>query len=577
MKKCLFISALALFFELTAVAQTDTMVSKIPANKNAVLEEFTGVNCQYCPDGHRIAAQIANNNPDRVFVINIHEGEYASRYKTQFGSAIANQFGSHGWPSGVVNRHTFPVSDGSTTTMLDRGSFAQACNIIMNEPSPVNIKAWGTLDYSDRTLDLTVQLYYTASSNTSTNMLNVAILQDNVLGPQINGSVYNPDQMVGSYYNHQHMLRHLITGQWGTTITTTTAGSFVEKHYTYQIPESFGVSGDMVEAVLENLKFIVFVAEGHKEILTATQATITGWNMPPVMLNLKSISERPVTSCGNLASAYLLVENQGSDALQTMKIKYKVGGGSYQTYVWHGNIASGTQDTVHLPEFAINTNVNQTVYASITEANGESVSTFELNTTIQKLAYTCGGWMMLDIKTDQYGSENSFKLFGPNGNVILSGGPFNNASVSHTFEFTPQTVGCYILEVYDEYGDGMNNGYGAGYVKLFDADGNLVFNNNGKIGAMTRFYLNVTSPVGVEEHVLSSGEVKVFPNPASNVLNFDSEESISHVEMFNMQGQMVKCESGDIRAMNIEDANNGIYLLKITTPNGVYTQKVVKQ
>jgi hypothetical protein len=43
-----------------------------------VLEELTGINCQYCPDGHLRAKQIADANPGRVVLVNIHAGGYAT-------------------------------------------------------------------------------------------------------------------------------------------------------------------------------------------------------------------------------------------------------------------------------------------------------------------------------------------------------------------------------------------------------------------------------------------------------------------------------------------------------------------
>jgi hypothetical protein len=37
--------------------------------KNVLIEEFTGVKCPNCPDGHDIVATIQNTNPNRVIAI----------------------------------------------------------------------------------------------------------------------------------------------------------------------------------------------------------------------------------------------------------------------------------------------------------------------------------------------------------------------------------------------------------------------------------------------------------------------------------------------------------------------------
>ena len=82
-----------------------TFVSTTPENKNIILEEFTGISCGYCPDGHKIGQQLHDNNPNDVFLINIHTGSYANPqgpgtdFNTSFGSAISNQSGTCGYPA----------------------------------------------------------------------------------------------------------------------------------------------------------------------------------------------------------------------------------------------------------------------------------------------------------------------------------------------------------------------------------------------------------------------------------------------------------------------------------------------
>jgi len=43
-----------------------TIVSTTAENKNAIVEESTGIHCSYCPDGHAMLNQIVDQNPDDV-------------------------------------------------------------------------------------------------------------------------------------------------------------------------------------------------------------------------------------------------------------------------------------------------------------------------------------------------------------------------------------------------------------------------------------------------------------------------------------------------------------------------------
>ena len=241
-------------------------VSKTPSNKNVIIEEYTGVNCGYCPDGHRIVNELMEANPGRVWGINIHTGQYAVLYSTEWGSALAAQTGLTGYPAGTVNRHVFSGSK----TALNRNLWNSAASQIMAQPAPVNVAARCTINRSTRVLTVDVEAYYTDNSSAEMNYLNVAVLQNNILGRQNGGSTYNPSQMEGSQYRHMHMLRTLLSGQWGDFIRTTTKGSLFTKTYTYTIPAQISD----VDMVLEDLEVIAFVTESHQEILTGCKATV---------------------------------------------------------------------------------------------------------------------------------------------------------------------------------------------------------------------------------------------------------------------------------------------------------------
>ena len=165
MKKIVFLFAVfTALFGLTFVSAqvTDTIVSLAPSNRNVLLEAFTAIGCQHCSDGDRIANELVTANAGRVNVIDIHEGSYASNtYTTQFGTALREQSNLVGYPQGTVNRHLFS----GTATAMGRGEWASKANQILAMTSPVNIAAEGTLDWATRTLNIRVQLYYTANQN----------------------------------------------------------------------------------------------------------------------------------------------------------------------------------------------------------------------------------------------------------------------------------------------------------------------------------------------------------------------------------------------------------------------------
>lgn len=265
MKKSLYLLPVLVLFSFFSLAQN--LVSTEPQNKNVVLEEYTGIHCQYCPDGHRIAQGIANANPGRVVLINIHQGSFAvpsgsePDFRTPFGDALAAQTGLTGYPSGTVNRHVFS----GNTTALNRGSWSASADQIMAMVSPVNVGIESSFNEATRELTVNVELYYTANSAVPSNFINVALLQDSILGPQTGGGM-------GSNYVHMHMLRYLVTGQWGDEVTTTTQGSLVSRTYTYVVPDNY----NNVPCIAEDCHIAVFVAQGHQEVLTGDVVKAVG-------------------------------------------------------------------------------------------------------------------------------------------------------------------------------------------------------------------------------------------------------------------------------------------------------------
>lgn len=563
MKKILSLMIVALLASFTLSAQGDQFVPSTPSNKNVVLEEYTGINCGYCPDGHRIANQIQSDNPGRVFVINVHAGSYAANtYTTQFGTALANQTGLTGYPSGTVNRHVFSGSN----TALGRSSWTSAANTILNTLSPVNIAAQGTLDWTTRQLTLTVQLYYTADEANSTNMLNVAIIQDNVLGSQ-SGASYNPAQQVGNQYRHMHMLRHLITGQWGEEITTTTQGSFVERTFTYTIPASLG-STNPIPAKIEDLHFICFVAQGHQEILTGCEAEITNINMPAINPRIDKVASADLFDCTDNAKVTATVSNIGTEPLTALTFQYSVANGTPQTYNWTGNISSRASADIDLPEFPVNPNTNQSVKVKIISANNAAFTSDESSVTVKKVKVWGAGEMTLKIKTDSYASETSYKIYGPNGNVVQQGSSFTNSSINE-FPFNPTELGCYRIQVKDSYGDGISGGY----IRLYNSAGDLVFGITGSSFAFEANAMVNVTVVGVEDY--DQEELVVYPNPATDVLHINGD-NIQGVAVYNLQGQCVLTESGNVNELSVSNLARGMYILKVTTDNGVRSIKISK-
>ena len=70
-------------------------------------------------------------------------------------------------------------------------------------------------------------------------------------------------------------------------------------------------------------------------------------------------------------------------------------------------------------------------------------------------------------------------------------------------------------------------------------------------------------PTDIEEHCTQN--INIYPNPATDIINITSEETISEIEIVNVMGQVVKRieVNADNAVCNVEDLANGVYVVRI--------------
>lgn len=250
-----------------AAPSMEVFVSTVPENNKVLIEELTGWGCQYCPDGHKRCDSLsAILYPGKVFSINVHTGTYAEGktpdYTTDEGYTLLRTLGAKGFPCGYINRISWKTSSSSQATFyLGRGYFKPCAEQIMNkeQKAVANIASRATLNKSSRELKVKVQVCFTSEPQDTNFIINVALLQNNIKGPQVGAATWYPERWDGTNYTHNHMLRAYITGLKGDLLKYKGTGkdNVIEKTYTYAVPETLGKGN--IPAVLEDLEVICYV------------------------------------------------------------------------------------------------------------------------------------------------------------------------------------------------------------------------------------------------------------------------------------------------------------------------------
>jgi hypothetical protein len=567
MKKTLLTS----FLLTIGVVYAQTFVPTTPQNKKVILEEFTGVNCQYCPSGHVIANNIKNADPNNVFLINIHVGGFATPsagqpdFRTAFGTAIAGQSGLTGYPAGTVNRSVFAgLQQGAVgTTAMSRNNWSSASTTTKGQSSYVNVALQASINVQTNVLTVTVETYYTGTSPVATNKLNVALLQNNTLGPQSGGNM-------GNNYNHQHRLVHMLTGQWGTDITSTTTGSFNTQTFTYTIPAAYiGIATELAD-----MELVAFVAETQQKIISGNGAKPTFTGLLANDIEVKSIL--PIAEqCSSAFAPKVKIQNKSQNNLTSLAINYSYNGGTNQVYNWTGNLTPMGISEVQLPITSFSLLPTNTLSVSV--PNDDNNSNNAASSNFNKAAETVNTNITIKISTDQYGSETTWNLKNSSGTIVAQGGPYTDAGAG----VYPQpdvnvtlAYDCFTFEILDSYGDGMCCAYGNGGYQILANNVLIPGMSGGAFGAGETKKFAVINPLSISDFEVNS--IRFYTNPTTGIITISLLENAS-VSVIDLSGKQVmtrNLEMGDA-TLDMSSLTKGLYLIQVVGESYTKTEKII--
>lgn len=574
-------------------------VSTSPQNKKMILEEYTGVYCSFCPEGHLFAKQIYTANPTNVIVVNIHPPNLFGIPKqpgdidlrTQDGIIIHNAFGINSYPSGAINRT--PIFGPIATT---RYNWAAGANTITSQPAYCNVALQGTINVSTRVLTVQAQVYYTGNSPKPTNYLTVMLCESNIPARQANGMFYNPTNFnPDGTYIHDHALRKVLTNPFGDAIATTTTGYTYNITLTYTVPQKYGVTPYDYNCLLGRLELVAFVTQETQSITingARGPLTLTGFTNS-TDIGTEQVKNDAQVCAAKLNSSFKFV-NYGSSTVTSAVFSYSTNGVAAPNYSWTGSVNPFTQSqTINLPVATFVSNATNNLDISVVSVNGlpdqnSANNLSSVNSIPQTTIYAPSNSMQMVFVHDQYGNESQWKVYDEStNNLIASDGPFTNlgssgtATVTKNFSLTPNT--CYKLVVTDDSENGINTSYGSGYYRL-NSGASTIYTSTGTYYDRETIWFTSANIMGLESKALNVLSIKLMPNPASTEVSINIEMNQTEkgdVEAVNNLGQIIlrdhlNCNAGS-NSYKINTANwsNGVYHVKLITPHGTEVQKLI--
>ena len=627
-----FLTILSLSTCITVVAQ-GIPVSQNTSNRNALIEEFTGVNCPYCPDGHRIADELVNANPGRVVAVNIHSGGYASDptdFRIQDGESLDNSFSLQGYPTGVVSRAQGDLGS-------SRGEWADLITPILSQTSYVNLGMQADWDITTNVATITLQAYFTGNSTASRERLHLFLLQDDVQGKQ-SGSSANPTAVLpNGDYSHQIMLRNMFFGLNGITLPNNSAGSLFDTTFTASIPDFYpSISGSTdVMTEIGKMSFVLFTTDqNNRNVETAIKAAPNYTGLTALDASAEGASVQS-PSCGWQVNPTFAFENLGQSVVNSIQLRYDINNGTEVTYTWNGQVNQFSSTEISLPTYYYLPQANNTITAEIIAVNGSTDDVSSNNIVTSIFNVDASGYnttsIGLDLRLDDWGSEITWGVYDANGDFVqardnITGDTYNSpivypnqltsANNQFFYTITLNDFDCYSIVFEDSYGDGLG-GTPTGSFTFTDPNTSapLLTGSGGSIGSGNSaafFTTNVTGGsnattdltettdsdndgfTDLDELNLGSNPnnansqpttsvsdlanlgVNVYPNPSTGVVNLESISRVNY-RVIDALGKVIT--SGDVegsKSLNLSSAASGIYTLSIIDASGNVSSGIIQ-
>ncbi|MGI9651672.1 M43 family zinc metalloprotease [Chryseobacterium sp. RLHN22] len=290
----------------------------------------------------------------------------------------------------------------------------------------------------------------------------------------------------------------------------------------------------------------------------------------------------PNVTCANGSTIRVALTNRGTANLTSATISLSING-TIQNLNWTGNLATNKSQILGLP--APSTATNGPLVVSVTAVNGtadqratnnSATGTFNNGiVTLADLNY------VFNLQLDYWGAEVSWNLKNSAGTTVYSGGSY--PSIPNPNQNTPlpalitqnwvlNSNDCYTFTINDSYGDGIIHGLGAYY---------NIKTQNGTTVASSSTYGSVQNKAFKIQTLSTSENVKdkfgMYPNPATDVLNFTKISNKTKFEIHNAVGQLVK--TGDINnnQVRVSELVKGTYIITIKDGSKNESVKFIKK
>ena len=100
-------------------------------------------------------------------------------------------------------------------------------------------------------------------------------------------------------------------------------------------------------------------------------------------------------------------------------------------------------------------------------------------------------------------------------------------------------------------------------------------NSNGCSSSNIRM-IHIIPSISID-NIRTKSSLKIYPNPATDVININFDNKIDYIEIYNVSGQKVFETQNNKNSINVSEYPTGIYVIKIKNDKTLYFEKFLKK
>ncbi len=288
--------------------------------------------------------------------------------------------------------------------------------------------------------------------------------------------------------------------------------------------------------------------------------------------------------CGGTLTPQVDIFNPGLNTITTATIHYGFDGLTLLTYDFVGTVTSLQTHTITLPSLTLGEG-SHTFKAIFENTTGTDLSALNDTSQYSFSTIVTGEVFILDLTINCYANENSWQVLDTLSQIVyVSGSGYDDLTPIPIIDSFCLVKGCYIFKLSDSYGDGLiGNASGC-------SDGHFTLSNSSDIVVVQLLasganFGTIMTPqfcvgdAGLKELNINQ-EISLYPNPTSSVLIVSAENlKMESIDIMTITGQNVFSENyqSDIISLDVSSFEKGLYLMKISTLNGVILKQLIIQ